>query len=35
MRNAAILVAALSLLIGAVALLSLDETYGKDLDFVE
>jgi len=35
MRNAAILVAALSLLIGAAALRSLDETYGKDLDFVE
>jgi MFS family permease len=35
MRNAAILVATLSLLVGAVALRSLDETYGKDLDFVE
>ena len=35
MRNAAVLLAASSLLIGAVALRQLDETYGKDLDFVE
>ena len=35
MRNAAVLLAALSLLVGAVALRQLDETYGKDLDFVE
>jgi len=35
MRNAAVLLATFSLLIGAVALRQLDETYGKDLDFVE
>jgi MFS family permease len=35
MRNAAVLLGIVSLLIGAVALRQLDETYGKDLDFVE
>ena len=35
MRNAAVLLGLLSLLIGALALGQLDETYGKDLDFVE
>ena len=35
MRNAAVLLGALSLLTGAWALRQLDETYGKDLDFVE
>lgn len=35
MRNAAMLLGALSLLIGALALRQLDETFGKDLDFVE
>jgi putative MFS transporter len=35
MRNAAVLLVACSLLVGAAALHQLDETYGKDLDFVE
>jgi MFS transporter, putative metabolite:H+ symporter len=35
MRNAAVLLAIVSLLIGALALRQLDETFGKDLDFVE
>ena len=35
MRNAAVLLGLLSLLIGAAALGQLEETYGKDLDFVE
>ena len=35
MRNAAVVLAAASLLIGALALRQLDETYGKDLDFLE
>ena len=35
MRSAAMLLGVLSLLIGAVALRQLEETYGKDLDFVE
>lgn len=35
MRNAAMLLGILSLLIGAIALGQLDETHGKDLDFVE
>jgi MFS transporter, putative metabolite:H+ symporter len=35
MRNAAILLGACSLLVAAAALRQLEETYGKDLDFVE
>jgi len=35
MRNAAVLLGLLSLLIGAGALRQLDETFGKDLDYVE
>jgi hypothetical protein len=35
MRNAAALLGALSLIVAALSLRQLDETYGKDLDFVE